>query len=299
MNETDVDKYQVQVKIFIQISFVIIIIFNSLVEPNGAFADTRLEKLVHEFAGWKKHSMKFDDPRSPLFPYRHRRFEDGLSEGALADAYRLQEAGECHGRLQDYAVEGFFELYPFLLPALYRDPLGRELTSSIRWRDSDMWDRCYYFLWLNELNSWFDIRRLEPLDGRLPSGQGGHENLDPDKVMALEEWRSISSRLGTLAFCSSYPPSIRDVMKVAHDMGGLTFTAEEGVYLASRARLHGIISQIEVEAVFKDFQGTGMMTQDINRLFSLAQTLRLHEMPSVEGNWQARCAFWFRFRKTL
>jgi len=281
------------------ICFNIYIGFNILTDFGRAFADPRLEKLIHEFSGWKNHSMKFDDPRSPIFPYRHLRFEDGLTQKARAEVFRLQEAGDCNGRLQDHAVEGFFGLYPFLVPALFRYPLGEKLSSSIRWYNSELLSRCYYFAGLNELGGWFDIRRLEPLDGSWLTHLAINDNRDLDMTFVREQWWEISNGLGILAFCRSYPPSIRDVLKVAHQMGGLTFTSQEAVYIMSRARLHGVITQDEVEAAFKRLQVDGVLKHDINRLFSKAQSHLLHEMPPVRGNWQALCASRFRPKKSL
>ncbi len=260
-------------------------------------ADRRLKEFISRMEAWDGPELKFNHPDSPLYPYRHRHLDEGLNQDQRASAFRSQESGDCFGKLQDLAVEGFFGLYPFLKPILNHEGLGRRLTISVQWRYTAMWERCIYFQNLNKFRSRFDDNAFEPVDGSRIDNWSEQQNPDPTNIMARQEWQFVARSLGTLAFCRSYPPSISEVLANAHQEGGLTFSTEEAVYLMAQAAVHGILSTAEVQATVDDFQRRDMLSNNINSLLKEARSRRMHEMRYLHGHWQAVCGNWFEKEK--
>ncbi|NKB54220.1 MAG: hypothetical protein GKR97_18750 [Rhizobiaceae bacterium] len=260
-------------------------------------SDRRLEEFIQRMEAWDGTEIKFNHPDSPLYPYRHRHLDEGLSQQKRAAGFRFQESGDCFGKLQDYAVEGFFGLYPFLKPILKHENLGQRLTTSIQWYQTAMWERCIYFQNLKKFRSRFDVGAVEPVDG---SPVNPWPNLNapiPARITARQEWQFVALSLGTLAFCRSYPPSIKEVLATAFQHGGLAFSTEEAVYLTARASNHGILSMAEVEAAKEEFQLRGMLLSDINTLLREARFRPMHQMRYLRGHWQKVCGHWFETEK--
>ena len=266
-----------------------ILYFSALGMAEGASTDPRLHKLIQQFANWQGYNMTFDDPRSPLYPYRHDNFEDGLSGSALAELHRLEEAGRCNSRYRDLHVEGFFGLHPYLIPALFRDPLGSRLADGIRWRVLQELDRCLYRSSLSKLRRRVDTSRFEPFDGGPSHPEALVGNHELQLVSAQRLFWALSTDLAILAFCKSNPPSIREVLSTANQKGGLKISVQEAIYLTGRARLHRLISEEEAEAALTKFRQEGMLKIEIERIYSASQRHKLRSMFPLQGYWQLYC----------
>ncbi|NKB54219.1 MAG: hypothetical protein GKR97_18745 [Rhizobiaceae bacterium] len=260
----------------------------------SANADPRLDKFIRDFDRLGEKWLSFHDPKSPLYPYRHHHFDEGLTEADQRRLNDLQVSGDCGWNIYDLMVTGFFGLNPHLEPIMVDRDRYPKVRSAIRGGYPAILERCIYFRRKRKLDQWIDVTLYPPFDGAhgdtLEEVKGG----GPDRFLAWHEWQYLAHVLGMLAFCQSYPPSIRDVWANAGQPGGLTYSTPEAIYLTGRASKHGMLSNQEFAAAIAEFRRQGVNLIDIHRLLDEARSHRLHQMRAVRGNWQFVCKTWYQ-----
>ncbi len=277
-------------KIFL---LIILINFNMLDGPGEALADPRLDEFVRVFDRVGDQRLLIGDPKSPLYPYRHLHYDDGLSQADRHWLNSLQKSGNCFPYVYDLMVTGFFGLYPHLRPIMVDWDRYPRVRSSIRGSYPAMLERCVYFKQKRKLDRWFDVTLFGPVDGAFGVRLDPEDLSDPTRYFAWRKWQFIAREFGRLAFCNSYPPSIRDAWAGKGQSGGLSYTVEESIYLMGRASYHGMLTEPQLTAAIAGFRRQGINLMDIHRLLDHARSHRLHEMNYLRGNWQLVCTEWF------
>ncbi|MEP1208724.1 MAG: hypothetical protein ABJM29_14760 [Rhizobiaceae bacterium] len=288
------DKYLIVGKIYKYIFIIILIIFKLLAATNLTLADPRLDKFVHALDRLGDRDPSFHDPESPLYPYRHRHFDEGLSLADQQILDRLQRSSDCSGQIFDLMIKGFFGLYPHLKPLMKEEDRYLPVYYAIRNSYPAMQERCIYFKNKRRLERWFDVTQFQPVNGAYGIKLDEDEVSDPTMFLAWGRWQFWARYLGTLALCRSYPPSVRDVWASAGQYGGLSYTVQEAVYLTGRADAHGMLSEAELADHVEQFRQQGLTTADIHGLLAQARAKRLQDMHFVPGNWQLICRNWHR-----
>jgi hypothetical protein len=271
----------------------VLIFFSVLFKLNVAVADPRLDKFIHALDRLGDTEPSFHDPDSPLYPYRHRHFDAGLSLADQQILDRLQRSSDCTGQIFDLMIKGFFGLYPHLKPLMKDEDRYRPVYLEIRHSYPALQERCIYFKNKRRLERWFDVTQFQPVNGAFDIELNEDEVSDPTMFLAWDRWQFWARYSATIAFCRSYPPSIRDVWARAGQNGGLSYTVQEAVYLTGRADAQGMLVEAELAAHVEQFRQLGLTTADIHRLLADARAHPLHELHYVPGHWQLVCTSWF------
>ena len=244
---------------------------------------------IHQFDELKNKRLSIVLPDNPFFPYRGKHFEEGLDSIDKAELHQLQEKGGCGLRVNRLVIKGFLQLYPFLKPAFLDETRGRELKSMIRSGYNPAFKRCVAHKFLNELRTRRNLADFAPIDMAAGIAFKWDKSRDGEPETDWDNLLSIHYSLGKAAFCNDYPPSIYDVMRTANMRGGMILTKDEELYLAERARFHGLLEDLEYRKIVKQtMQGT-QSRQHFRDILIASRQFSLHEIEAVKGFWQPGC----------
>lgn len=277
---------------------VLLLIFSGMWFHPMAHGDSRLEEFIHLLDTSDDSERSFYNPRSPFYPYRHTHLDEGLTAAQKMALYQLQETGDCLAQVHAFAKQGFFGLYPHLMPVLDDQIRMSRIGYRLEYLDAPMVWRCLYYARRREFESRFDPTKFLAIDAENGMTPPRDQEFDPLSVLAWDKHYMLVFSLGRLAFCEDYPPSIRDVMRARNQPGGIAYSNTMAIYLAARADRHGIRS-VDVTNVVDEFSRLGLGSRDILKLYREATTHRMHEMESLRGQfWHAMCLDWYREKRS-
>ena len=262
------------------------ILFIYFAASGAAHADRRLELFLEKFNAVDGLILPMAHADSPLYPYYHRDFEDGLDESRRVLLRKAQEAGNCV-LVDKLVVDGFLSLFAFLKPAIADYERYVELKIMISLRGRPARGRCHYHSYMSKI---FDGRRREvypPVDFLAPDTKilkWGNEPIADLKTLKL-----ALSLIGKAALCDDYRLAIADLIGIVNRPGGMALTPQEELYLVERARLHNLADgeyDKAISRLSKHFDSG----KAFSRLRDASKARKLEAIPfAIKGYWRDKC----------
>lgn len=251
-----------------------------------AKADQRLDIFLQKYDLVKDMRLPLAHPDSPFAPYLARHFEDGLSILDLETLRKAQEQGECLP-IDRLVFKGFLGLYPFLKPAF--ESRGRKLKFLLISNYRTAFSRCFSYRSLREVLSRHELSEFPTFDMGvglpLVQGRRWHDRTPDDREIMF----SVQFRLGTIAFCDDYPPSLIDVLSMANKPGGMVLSPEEELYLNERANKHGILKISKYRQAINQFNQHFGSNENFRQLRIASKKNKLIHLKTISGFWQNAC----------
>ena len=256
----------------------------------SANADARLDLFLKQYEALAGRALPAEHPDNPLHPYIGIHFDFGLDDKDRREMTLAQKNFQCL-RVQALLVKGFLQLYPFLAPAFSYDNLERmiKLEFLVSGDYGFAVSRCQTMHVLKELWTRRDPADFPPLDMALEITDRYGEPAGPKPAPDQQILFKANFRLGYQAFCYDYPPMIGDVRAFANKNGGMAVTAEEQLYLTERARINGLISDVEYRQEIDNFAERSMPPARRRYLREASRHLDMHEIIAVKGFWWSAC----------
>ncbi|VAW18674.1 hypothetical protein MNBD_ALPHA09-1692 [hydrothermal vent metagenome] len=281
-----------------RLSFFLTVILAGWTAHVNAQADPRLDLFVQKYENLKNKRLSLAHPGNPFYPYIDKHFETGLDSKDKAELARVQENGDCI-KVDLLVIKGFLQLYPFLEPAFLDETNGNKLKFMISSGYSAPGSRCFAYMQLNELRARRSLEEFAPIDVgtemAIIQKQRRDHQPETDRNIIYE----IQFRLGRTAFCSDYPPSIKDVLTAANKNGGMILTVKEELYLTERARLHGLFENSEYQQKVEKIMRRTSSQQRFRSVEMASRRSRLHEIEAIDGFWSIACKVFYKDKTYL
>ena len=209
------------------------------------------------------------DPEAPWAPYLAEPFTNGLSSTDRARELDAQERGDCPTVLL-LARQGFFNLYPFLKPAIEQNFSVQLMFQTIVARHSaQRLRRCEAYGRLNRAMTEFARHGKEPelLDNLFPYARPERrQDHDPAQL----EWCQGVLELYELAITRDFVPAQRDLLKFLAEPARLSLPPSTEYYLLERTGHRGL-KVADAEARYVRIRAT-LRTKAQKRIEQAART---------------------------
>jgi len=186
-------------------------------------------------------------------------------------------------------LKGFIQLYPFLKPAFDDEEIGRSIGSIVRVKYTMPVGYCYNRQSLNELVARRNLADFTPIDMEMEFAPNKEYRRKGRPAKDWDDLFKIQFRFGHQAFCHDYPPAIKEILATANRPGGMKLTQDEGLYLAERSRIYGIITEIQYQKAVEKMLAVSSKQEHFKKILSARKRLHMHEISQLDGFWHGGC----------
>lgn len=253
-----------------------------------AKADEKRSLFIQQLDKLQNIRLPLNHPDNPFHLYLDKRFENGLNQTDKLNLRNAQLAGNCF-KVNRLVEKGFLQLYPFLKPIFKSHPKAGQLTFMIEYSYRNPSNRCMNYKHLNNFKRDHDLKNFPPLNMKHEITQKFQRVKRGDPKNVKDELISILFGFGKNAFCNDDPSSIGDVLKMAHQPGGMVFTTDEELYLTERAHQYGIYNQDEYDNALQKLKPKHKALKRFDDIRKLSQQKKIYQIDLINGFWQSTC----------